>query len=1169
MEEFLKPLSELDEFDNILSSIRDQTGPVVITGPSDSQKVHFAWALACKLNSRVLYLAYNEHQAAKVFDDFAFFIGDKAVHFPSREIILHNIEARSYDDVYARINTLDRIINGECSVVVTSAEALLNRLPDRNFFRESIIEICVGSRLDISEALKKFSEMGYERVNAVEGKGQFAVRGGIIDIFSPGSDFAARLELFGDEVDSIRFFDVLTQRSVSNCEKLRLIPAREVLFRAEGRHDIVKSVKKDLQEFLKAVKDKETSKRIYERVQEDMESLENDHYFPGVDRYIPYILNNFSTLPDYLGKDTVVFIDEPLRFRERIENAKLEHDEAVKILLEKGSILPSAFNILMDYEETENMLSQSRLVELATMAGGSGKKRTYHIQSKSLSTYRGHLDLLVEDIKRWKKSSYRMIILSGTSFRGSKLADNLREKNIEAAFYKKPNDLPSLPENTVTVTSGSLNTGFEYPAIKFIVISDREVFGQERRAVKRPAKNKGDRIKSFTDLKPGDFVVHQVHGIGQYEGIEKLVVENIKKDYLKIRYLQGDYLYIPTNQLDLIQKFIGAEGKAPKLNKLGGSDWNKQKKKVKESLKEIAEELIKIYAQRQATKGHAFSGDTIWQMQFEELFPYEETEDQIRCIEEVKRDMESDKLMDRLLCGDVGYGKTEVAIRAAFKAVMDGKQVAYLVPTTILAQQHYNTFKERMKDFPVTVEVLSRFRSKGEQEKIIRNIKAGMVDIIIGTHRLIQKDVKFKDLGLLIIDEEQRFGVEHKEKIKKLRPNVDVLTLTATPIPRTLHMALAGIRDISTLEDPPEERYPVQTFVMEYDPDVIRDAIMREMGRRGQVFYLFNRVRSIHLKAAEIASLVPDARIGVAHGQMDERELENVMFNFINGEYDVLVCTTIIEAGLDMPNVNTIIVENADKMGLAQLYQLRGRVGRSNRLAYAYITYKKDKVLSEIAEKRLNAIKEFTEFGSGFKIAMRDLEIRGAGNLLGPEQSGHIASVGYDMYCKLLNEAVMELKGEMPSRREREITIDLNVDAYIEDDYIEDEIWKIDMYKRIAAIQDEKDEADVKDELIDRYGDIPLPVSNLIAIALIKVLASDIGIIAISQKSNNIIFQFGKDKKINIEGISNLVAAHKRKLMFNAGNNPYFTYRITDEDGGGKLLDNIKILLHDAKNFAV
>lgn len=1172
MKYITKPLLEMEAYNEILKSVSDYTLPVVITGPSESQKVHMTYSLGNHLKTRIVYIAHNEIQARKVYEDFSFFLGKKALFYPSRELILHDIEAKSYEDVYERINVLQRVINGQYDVLVTSVKALLHRLINKNHFKSSIIKLDIGKKVNIEKISQKLAETGYERVGSVEVRGQFAVRGGIVDIYSPQMEYAVRIELFDDEIDSIRSFDVISQRSVQNCTDTVIIPAREIIYRREEEKRIKKSILKEFNNYVGQIENNDEVKGdLRKRIEEDLEELRNNHYFPGMDRYIMHIAQDSSNLLDYAGNESLVVIDESVRMEKKVKNAVMEHHETCKMLLQKGSILPSAFDIYYKVDEINKKLSCFKTVGLSSMPVSYGyfkNFKKFSILSKSLSTYRGHLSLLIEDVKQWKERNYRIIILSGTNVRGSKLADRLRDNNIEAVFYRNFNDIKTLEKGSVIVAGGSLNKGFEYPGLRLVVVSDKEVFGRKKRAVKRFGKNRGDRIKSFTDLNYGDFVVHQTHGIGKYMGIEQLVIENTKKDYLKIKYQQGDFLYIPTSQLDLIHKFIGYDRKNPRLSKLGGNEWKRAKRKVRESLKEIAGELIELYAQRQSTKGFAFSKDTVWQKQFEDLFPYEETNDQIKCINEVKQDMESNKLMDRLLCGDVGYGKTEVAVRAAFKAVMDGKQVAYLVPTTVLAQQHYTNFKERLKDFPVTVDVISRFRTRNEQKKILKHIKTGLTDILIGTHRLIQKDIHFKDLGLLVIDEEQRFGVRHKEKLKSFKPNVDVLTLTATPIPRTLHMSLAGIRDISTLEDPPEERYPVQTYVMEYNMDIICDAIERELGREGQVFYLFNRVRSINLTATRLKKLVPDAKIAIAHGQMNERELEEIMFDFINKEYDILVCTTIIESGLDMPNVNTIIVENSDKMGLAQLYQLRGRVGRSNRLAYAYITYKKNKMLTEIAEKRLQAIKEFTEFGSGFRIAMRDLEIRGAGNILGPEQHGHIASVGYDMYCRLLNQAVKEIKGEVPVEEDKEILIDLNVDAYIDDRYIEDKVQKIDMYRRIASIQDNEDVVDVQDELTDRYGEIPLPVMNLIQTVHIKSLAADLKIVSIKQKGSIVNIEFDNNKDLNVEAVSNLIDKYGRKLLFNAGNNPYIAYKIT---GGDKknILENIKILLHDAKSFAV
>lgn len=1161
MTNLINPLLEIDEYRRILASAENYTSPVSIIGPSDSQKAHICHAVCRHSERRGIYVAFNEMQARKFYEDFSFFFGEEVLFFPSSEIMLYDVEAKSYDAVYQRLRVLDRLLRKDYGFIVTSAEAVSHRLITPGLFKGNIAEVGLGSRLDLGRLTAKLVTMAYERVDVVERIGQFAIRGGIIDIFSIDSEYAVRIELFDDEVDSIRRFDVNTQRSVDMLEKARIIPAREAIYPDDRMEQIIRSVRSDLASLGKK------APGLSQKIAADMDRMREDRYFPGIDRYIPYIMSEKICLTDYTENEALIFVDEPVRLKQRLENILLEHDEICRGLMEKGQLLPQSREMFLDYEQLASKLEKGSVfylnaINVDSAAARSG--RTFSIPSRQMGSYQGHMDLLCDGLREWKEKKSRTVVLSGTRGRGERLRETLGEKGIEAVYLNSIDD-PVAP-GQVIVTHGSLNKGFEYPSIGFVVVSDKEVFGQDRRPVKTSSRHKGTRINLFTELNVGDYVVHQAHGIGQYTGIEKLAVEGVKRDYLKIRYQDSGFLYIPVNQLDLIQKYVGSEGKSPRLSKLGGTDWLKTKNRIRESLKELAAELIRLYAQRQAVRGFSFSKDTVWQKQFEEQFPYEETDDQLKCIEEIKADMESGRLMDRLLCGDVGYGKTEVAIRAIFKAAMDGKQVAYLVPTTVLAQQHYVNFVERMKDFPVTVDMISRFRSQSEQRRILKDVKSGNVDVLIGTHRLLQKDIHFRDLGLLVIDEEQRFGVSHKEKLKNLRPDVSVLTLTATPIPRTLHMSLVGIRDISVIEDPPEERYPVQTYVMEYDRDVIQDAIIRELSRKGQVFYLYNRVRTIDIKASEIQALVPDARVAVAHGQMDEKQLEDIMFAFIKGEYDVLVCTTIIESGLDMPNVNTIIVEDADRMGLAQLYQLRGRVGRSNRLAYAYVTYKKDKVVAEIAEKRLQAIKEFTELGSGFKIAMRDMEIRGAGNLLGPEQHGHMESVGYDMYCRLLDEAVRELKGEPLGRTESEISIDINISAYIDDSYISVEARKIEMYKKISAIQNPQDASDIEEELTDRYGEPPVPARNLINIALIKALSADLGFSAVSEKNDAIIFQIGNAKNINIKAIGRAASKYKRQLLFNAGVNPYLMYRLAGINRD-KLLDNIKIVLQDLKSF--
>ncbi len=1164
MNNLIAPLLELEEYRQVLSSAKKYTRPVNIIGPSESQKAHICYALCRHSGKKGIYVAYNEMQARKLFEDFSFFLGDDLLFYPTKEIMLYDVEAKSYDTVYQRLRVLDRVSRGDFSFIITSVEAISHRLVRPDILWENVIEIDYQSRIDLEDLSRKLIVMAYERVEAVEKRGQYAIRGGIVDVFPVDGDNAARLELFGDEIDSIRSFDVNTQRSTGQIESVRIIPAREVIYSLEMKDKIIKAVKSDLEQAGKK------NHSLTSRVNTDMERLRESWYFAGIDRYIAYITYEPASFFDYAGDDNLLFMDEPARQKQRLDNLLLEHAEICKAMLEKGQLLPQGTRLHFDYNDIFTKADKRKVFYMNTIHGDSISTKNaelVNLPCRIMGSFQGNINMLAESLEGWKRDKNRVVLLSGTKGRGERLRETLWEKGIETV-YEDTAQMPIQP-GQVVITHGSLNKGFEYPTIGLVVVSDKEVYGRDKRKLaKSSSKHKGRPISVFSELTIGDYVVHQAHGIGQYVGIEKLSVEGIKNDYLKIRYREGDFLYIPTNQMDLIQKYIGSEGKQPKVSKLGGTDWIKTKKKVKDSLRELAAELIRLYAHRQAIKGFAYSKDTVWQAQFEEQFPYEETEDQLKCIEEIKVDMESGHVMERLLCGDVGYGKTEVALRAIFKAAMDGKQVAYLVPTTVLAQQQHNSFVERLKDFPVTVDVISRFRTRSEQRRILKNVKQGNIDVLIGTHRLLQKDIHFKDLGMLVVDEEQRFGVAHKERLKNLAPGVDVLTLSATPIPRTLHMSLVGIRDISIIEDPPEERYPVQTYVMEYNREVVKDAIIREIGRQGQVFYLYNRVRSIDVKATEIQAMVPDARIAVAHGQMEERQLEDVMMSFIAGEFDVLVCTTIIESGLDMPNVNTIIVEDADRMGLAQLYQLRGRVGRSNRLAYAYITYKKDKIVNEVAEKRLQAIKEFTELGSGFKIAMRDMEIRGAGNLLGSQQHGHMESVGYDMYCRLLDEAVRELKGEPVKKEEAEITIDINVSAYIDDSYISTESRKIEMYRKIAAIRVEQDVLDIKDELMDRYGEITDPVENLVKIAYIKALACSLGFSSVTQKNDTIILSIASGKNVNLQAFGKAAEKYRRQLLFNAGSSPYIVYRILP---GHKnhLLDNIKILLQDLKGFDV
>ena len=1160
------PLKEIDAFNNIVRNLSKNKQKFGVVGPSESQKAHFSSALIQECGLKAVFVTYNEMQARLLYEDFSFFLGDKALLFSPAEYILYDIEAKSYETTFRRLEVLGKILNGDYQVLIIPAEALCQRLLLPEKFCGAIFSIDMDSSIPMEVLLEKLLYAGYERVDTVSGKGQFAIRGGILDIFPVNYEDPVRIDFFGDDVDSIRSFDVQTQRSIENIDKVEIIPGREIFFTQEEKASVIKRIedafKRQLENYEENDVDRSIIRNFRGRINHDLERFRNYNYFPGIDRYIPLILEEHSTILDY-ARDVVVFIDEPERINERIDNINTEHGEGCKNMLEKGLILNETARLYEGYSSFFKQLNDKTIVYIKSLgnfkSGEVKQKNVFNFAARTVTGISEKVDLMVEQVKSWKQSGGRIVILCSGKGRGERLTEIFQGHGTESAYYDVYPE--KIFPGQVVITFGALHKSFEYPEIGFVVISESEFFTGAAKP-KGTKKKKGKAINAFTDLTVGDYVVHEFHGIGQYVGLEQIEVSGITRDYIKIKYRDNGFLYVPTNQMELVQKYIGSEGKEPRLNKLGSAEWAKTKKKVKESLKELAQELVELYAKRQASKGFAFSPDTVWQKQFEEAFPYAETEDQLKCVEEIKKDMESARPMERLLCGDVGYGKTEVAIRAAFKAVMDGKQVAFLVPTTILAQQHYNTIKERLGDFPVKVDYICRFRTAAEQKNIIKKVKKGEIDILVGTHRLIQRDVEFKDLGLLIIDEEHRFGVSQKEKIKKLKPNIDILALSATPIPRTLHMSLVSIRDISIIEEPPQERFPVQTYVMEYNEQLIRDAIYREMARKGQVFYLYNRVKSIDVKALEIKKLVPEARIAVAHGQMGERELEDIMQSFIEGKFDIIVCTTIIESGVDMPNVNTIIVEDSDRLGLAQLYQIRGRVGRSNRLAYAYLTYKKDKQLSEVSEKRLKTIREFTEFGSGFKIALRDLEIRGAGNLLGTQQHGQMESVGYDMYCKLLESAVREIKGSDAVSHEdfaEDFTIDISINAFISKSYINKEEDRLEIYKKISLISDDEDVSDIIDELTDRYGELPEEVENLIIIARLKAMARGKGFSSIVENKGLIVMKYFRSESVDIEAVSRVMEKFKGKILLNAGAEPYLAYR-AGESGKNLLSNLIKIL---------
>lgn len=1081
MKAFLQPLQNFAEMEDIWKKSKENRGILELTGCIESQKAHLIYGLSGLFPSR-LVLAEDERRAKEIYEDYRFY--DKNVYYyPAKDLLFFQADIHGNLLIRQRMQVIRALLEQKEVTVVTSVDGCMDYLMPLSQIRESLIYYRNDSEVDLEELKTSLVQLGYERVGQVEMPGQFSVRGGIIDIYPLTEENPLRIELWGDEIDSIRSFDAQSQRSLENLEEITIYPATEHVS------------EKGMVTFL--------------------------DYFPR--------------------ESSLVFLDEPNRLSANAEAVEEEFQQSRRNREEKGmQNLPDQW--LCGWVDLCRELNRRNCISVSALEPRKDNWKVtgkFNLTVKSISSYNGSFELLVKDLHKYKKQNYQIALLSGSRTRAERLARDLQEEGLNAFYGQDPERV--IQPGEIMVVYGHAKKGFEYPLVKFAVITETDIFGQEQKPKKKKKNYSGQRIQDFAELSIGDYVVHEKHGLGIYKGIEKVEVDKIVKDYIKIEYRDNSNLYILATQLDSLQKYSGSSetARTPRLNKLGGQEWNKTKKRVKSAVQNIAKELVELYAARQEKDGYVCGPDTVWQREFEEMFPYEETEDQLAAIEDTKRDMESTKIMDRLVCGDVGYGKTEVALRAAFKEVQESRQVVYLVPTTILAQQHYNTFVQRMKEFPVRVDLLCRFRTPAQQKKTLEDLRKGMVDVVIGTHRVLSKDVQFKNLGLLIIDEEQRFGVAHKEKIKQLKKDVDVLTLTATPIPRTLHMSMIGIRDMSVLEEPPMDRVPIQTYVMEYDEETVREAINRELRRGGQVYYVYNRVTDIADVALKISGLVPDARVDFAHGQMSERELENVMYGFINGDIDVLVSTTIIETGLDISNVNTMIIHDSDRYGLSQLYQLRGRIGRSNRTAYAFLMYKKNKMLKETAEKRLSAIREFTDLGSGFKIAMRDLELRGAGNLLGAEQHGHMNAVGYDLYCKMLNEAVKEAKG-IRTMEDFETTIDLNMDAFIPDSYISNEFQKLDVYKRIAVIETQQDYDDMLEELLDRFGELPKAVMNLLAIAKLKAQAHRAYVTEIKQTGRDIRITLYEKAQLNPAGFPLLAQKHRRGLQFKMDQEPKF-----------------------------
>ena len=1182
MKTFYAPLSELAGIEQLKKDFEVTGQPVMISGCIDTQKIHLVHAAVNDYRFRLI-ITGDEAKAREMQEDSRFF--DKSsIYYPAKDFIFYSADVHGNQLAGERLRCIQKIIAAQDNktniTVITTIDGCVDMLMPLQRYRDNIIHFKNSDIIDTEKLISKLVGIGYTRVPMIDGQGQFAVRGGIIDIFSYTDETPVRIELWDDEIDSIRFFDVESQRSVEKIQTYDVFPATEWILSENEIDAGFEKVKDEVEKQLVTLGNDKKKK-----TQQEMDACNRlRHAYADFERtrdYSKFILSftdEIEGFTDYFPKDETVFVlDEPDRIMERMELISYEYEESMKNRLEGGYVVASQTKLMRPIAEVYKNMQSSRLMLLSSLDYKPKmlKPADYlRIDARSISSYNNSFEYLADDINKYKRTGYRVVLVCNSRTRAARIVADLEELGTQS-YFSEDYDKEIMP-GTVMVTYGNIHRGFEYPLIGFVIITENDIFTSRTRK-KQKKKYEGRSIAGFNELNVGDYVVHEMHGLGVYKGIEKITVEGVEKDYIKIEYAGNSNLYVLATQLDRLQKYAASDTeKKPKLNKLGSVEWNKTKAKVHGAVEEIAKDLVELYSIRQNQKGYAFGPDTVWQKEFEEMFPYEETDDQLNAIADTKADMESTRIMDRLICGDVGYGKTEVAIRAAFKAVQEGKQVAYLVPTTILAQQHFNTFEQRMKNFPLKVAQLSSFRTNKEIKETLADLKKGFVDVVIGTHRLLSKDVEFKDLGLLIIDEEQRFGVAHKEKIKKLKNNIDVLTLSATPIPRTLHMSLVGIRDMSVLEEPPVDRVPIQTFVTEHNDEMIREAINRELARGGQVYYVYNRVRSIDEAAAHIQELVPQANVAFAHGQMEKRELEKIMVDFINGDIDVLISTTIIETGMDISNVNTMIIEDADKFGLSQLYQLRGRVGRSNRTAYAFLLYRRDRMLTEVAEKRLSAIREFSDFGSGFKIAMKDLEIRGAGNVLGKSQHGHMAAVGYDLYCKMLNQAVNDLKG-IKNEYGFETNVDLNVDAFIPSSYIKSEYQKLDVYKRIAGIESEEELSDMCDELGDRYGSLPASAANLLNIALVKSMAHKIGITEIQGGTDETpgasqwrtVMKIYPKADIQGDKIENFVAGYGGAVRFISSPEPKFVWRVTKKkfSNAQEYLAGLKALVKDMQQL--
>ena len=1148
MNTIIGELGKNPKFCEYIKSIEEQKSPIAISGLTDVGMAQIISATKEFAKKPICIITYNEIQAKKLVEDLKYFT-DKVVFFPKKEIVTYDYVAESKDLPYERIEALNKIQGMKTGIIVTTIEATMQKIMSKKALYKNVLKFKIQDEYNLEDVKRKLLDLGYTRCDLIEGRGQFSVRGGIVDI-SLTEKNGVRIEFWGDEIDSIRYFNIVSQRSTEEIKEITINPAHEYL------------LEKPLETVIEKIRSTVYNEEVQEQVEQDIEIIKNGDYISKVDKYFNAFYEQQETILDFLSSKFVIVLDEYNKITQRLENINRDSNNIANLLMEKQKIVPDAIKNLLSLEQFEEKLTNKQLVYIEKLDNEiKFQAEKYNWVYKEKNYYKSETEILFKELIKAQEEKKKIYILAETKEKAKSICKLLDEHEIINKYEEKLNQtiIVKNNESLVTVSVGKLSSGFECFDLKLLVITSQELIeGEKRKKYKSSAFKEGEKVV-YADLKVGDYVVHKNYGIGIFIGVNTITADGTTKDYIKIKYYGDDILYVPTNQLDNIRKYIGGDEGGLKVNKLGNKEWIKTKARVKNNLREVAKELIELYAKREKAKGYAFPADSPWQTQFEESFPYQETDDQLRCIEEVKKDMELPKPMDRLLCGDVGYGKTEVAIRAAFKAVMGGKQVAYLAPTTVLAEQQYKEFRDRMANFAIRVEVLNRFKTKKEQNEIVKKLKLGEIDIVVGTHRILSNDVEFKDLGLLIIDEEHRFGVKAKEKIKQYKASIDVLTMTATPIPRTLHMSIVGIRDMSVIYEPPYNRKPVQTYVLEYDQEVIREAITKELERKGQVFYLFNNVEKIIQKADEISRLVPEAKVVYAHGKMTGNEIEDIMEDFIEGKTDILVCTTILESGIDIPNANTIIVENADRMGLAQLYQIRGRVGRSDRQGYAYITYKRDKLLSEVADKRLKAIKEFTEFGSGFKIAMRDLEIRGAGSLLGEIQHGHLEQVGYDTYCNLLDEVIKEMQGTVV-QPEIDVQIDLDATCYIPDTYISDSSQKIEIYQDIALCKNEEDIQNVIDEMIDRFGNMPSEIENLLEIARIKILCKKLKISKVQGKRNFVLFMF-EPGEINLD-INELVKQYKNKIKFTQGIKPQITLAL-DNMTEIKMLREVKEFLEN------